>query len=87
MRCLTCPCCARPPLATAATPASPQVLNSPPAWLLGLVAGLAAAGIALVAGAARSLVAAICKGRLLQASLSIGRGEGRAGQGRSAAHT
>lgn len=46
--------------------AAAEVLDSPPAWLLGAVAGLAAAGIALVASAARSLVSSICKGRLLQ---------------------
>ena len=44
-----------------------KVLDDPPAWLNGLVAGLAAAGIALVASAARELVGKICKGRLLQA--------------------
>ena len=43
-----------------------KALEHPPAWLLGLVAGLAAAGIALVASAARALVGSICKGRLLQ---------------------
>lgn len=37
-----------------------------PGWLEGLVAGLAAAGVALVASAALQLVRNICKGRLLQ---------------------
>lgn len=43
-----------------------KVLDNPPEWLEGLVAGLAAAGIALVASAALHLVRNICKGRLLQ---------------------
>lgn len=46
--------------------AAARVLDTPPAWLNGVVAGLAAAGIALVASAARELVAKICKGRTLQ---------------------
>ena len=44
-----------------------KVLNeSTPGWLSGLVDGLAAAGVALVASAALQLVRNICKGRLLQ---------------------
>ena len=43
-----------------------KVLESPPDWLSGVVAGLAAAGIALVASAAKGLVKNICKGRMLE---------------------
>lgn len=43
-----------------------KVLDNDIAWLNGLVAGLAAAGIALVASASVSLTRNICKGRLLQ---------------------
>ncbi len=51
-----------------------KVLNeSTPGWLSGLVDGLAAAGVALVASAALQLVRNICKGRLLQVRL-CGRG-------------
>lgn len=47
--------------------AASKVLDeSTPGWLNGLVAGLAAAGVALVASAALQLVRNICKGRLLQ---------------------
>ena len=43
-----------------------DVLDNNIAWLNGLVAGLAAAGIALIASASVALVRNICKGRLLQ---------------------
>jgi chromate transporter len=43
-----------------------KVLDDPPDWLTGIVAGLAAAGIALVASAAKSLLRNICKGRVLE---------------------
>lgn len=46
--------------------ASKVLDESTPGWLNGLVAGLAAAGVALVASAALQLVRNICKGRLLQ---------------------
>jgi chromate transporter len=46
--------------------ASKVLDENTPGWLDGLVAGLAAAGVALVAGAAQLLVRNICKGRLLQ---------------------
>ena len=53
--------------------ASKVLDESTPDWLNALVAGLAAAGVALVAGAAVHLVRNICKGRLLQVG---GRGSG-----------
>jgi chromate transporter len=46
--------------------AASKTLNDAPDWLLSVVAGLAAAGIALVASAGRALLANVCKGRDLQ---------------------
>lgn len=46
--------------------AASKVLNRNIHWLNGLVAGLAAAGIALIASASVALTRGICKGRLLQ---------------------
>lgn len=43
-----------------------KVLDKPPEWLLSVVSGLAAAGVALVASAAMGLVKNICKDRLAQ---------------------
>lgn len=52
--------------------ASKVLDESTPDWLNALVAGLAAAGVALVAAAALQLVRNICKGRLLQVGAQVG---------------